>query len=79
MIRVLVVDDNAVFRQGMKNLFASIEDIDVCGVAGDGATRVDAALELQPDVALMDLAMPGLTGIEATRRLTAAAPTSESS
>jgi DNA-binding NarL/FixJ family response regulator len=74
MIRVLVIDDNAVFRQGMKNLFASIEDIDVCGVAGDGTTGVNAALELQPDVALMDLAMPGLTGIEATRRLTAAAP-----
>ena len=74
MIRVLVIDDNAVFRQGMRNLFASIEDIDVCGVAGDGATGVEAVLEQQPDVALMDLAMPGLTGIEATRRLTAAAP-----
>jgi DNA-binding NarL/FixJ family response regulator len=74
MIRVLVIDDNAVFRQGMKNLFASIEDIDVCGVAGDGATGVSAALELQPDVALVDIAMPGVTGIEATRRLVAAAP-----
>jgi DNA-binding NarL/FixJ family response regulator len=74
MIRVLVVDDNAVFREGMKNLFASIEDVEVCGVAGDGATGVSAALELQPDVVLMDLAMPGVTGIEATRRLTAAAP-----
>jgi DNA-binding NarL/FixJ family response regulator len=74
MIRVLIIDDNAVFRQGMKNLFASIEDIAVCGVAGDGATGVNAVLELQPDVALMDLAMPGMTGIEATGRLTAAAP-----
>ena len=74
MIRVLIVDDNAVFRQGMQNLFASIEDVDVCGVAGDGAAGVGAALELQPDVALMDLAMPGMTGIEATARLTAAAP-----
>jgi DNA-binding NarL/FixJ family response regulator len=37
MIRVLIIDDNAVFRQGMKNLFASIEDIEVCGAAGDGA------------------------------------------
>jgi DNA-binding NarL/FixJ family response regulator len=74
MIRVLVIDDNAVFRQGMKNLFASIEDIDVCGVPGDGATGVSAALELQPDVALVDIAMPGVTGIEATRRLVAAAP-----
>ena len=74
MIRVLVIDDNAVFRQGMKNLFASIADIEVCGAAGDGAAGVSAALELQPDVALMDLAMPGMTGIEATVRLTALAP-----
>ena len=74
MIRVLVIDDNAVFRQGMRNLFASIADIEVCGVAGDGAAGVDAALELQPDVALMDLAMPGITGIEATARLTDRAP-----
>ena len=74
MIRVLIIDDNAVFRQGMKNLFASIEDIAVCGFAGDGAAGVNAVLELQPDVALMDLAMPGMTGIEATRRLGAASP-----
>ena len=74
MIRVLIIDDNAVFRQGMKNLFASIADIEVCGVAADGATGVSAALEHQPDVALMDLAMPGMTGIEATARLTAVAP-----
>ena len=74
MIRVLIIDDNAVFRQGMTNLFASIADIEVCGVAGDGAAGVSAALELQPDVALMDLAMPGMTGIEATARLTAVAP-----
>ena len=74
MIRVLVIDDNAVFRQGMKNLFASIADIEVCAAAGDGAAGVSAALEHQPDVALMDLAMPGMTGIEATARLTALAP-----
>ena len=74
MIRVLIIDDNAVFRQGMKNLFASIEDIEVCGFAGDGAAGVSAVLERQPDVALMDLAMPGMTGIEATGRLTATAP-----
>ena len=74
MIRVLIIDDNAVFRQGMKNLFASIEDIEVCGFAGDGAAGVSAVLELQPDVALMDLAMPGMTGIEATRRLTRRRP-----
>ena len=67
MIRVLIVNNNAVFRQGMQNLFASIEDVDVCGVAGDGAAGVGAALELQPDVALMDLAMPGMTGTRGYR------------
>jgi DNA-binding NarL/FixJ family response regulator len=74
VIRVIVVDDNAVFRQGMRDLFAAIEEVEVVAVAGDGATGVAAALELQPDIALMDLAMPGMPGIEATRRLTAAAP-----
>jgi len=74
MIRVVIIDDNAVFREGMKNLFASIDDIEVCGVAGDGATGVSAVLELQPDVTLMDLAMPGISGIEATGRLIVAAP-----
>ena len=74
MIRVLVIDDNAVFRQGMRDLFAAIEEIEVVGMASDGSTGVAAGLELQPDVVLMDLAMPGLPGIEATRELTAAAP-----
>jgi DNA-binding NarL/FixJ family response regulator len=74
MIRLVVIDDNAVFRRGMQDLFAAIEDVEVVGVAADGASGVDAALELQPDIALMDLSMPGLPGIEATRKLTAAAP-----
>jgi DNA-binding NarL/FixJ family response regulator len=74
MIRLLVGDDSAVFRRGMQDLFAAIEEVEVVGVAADGASGVDVALELQPDIALMDLAMPGLPGIEATRRLSAAAP-----
>ena len=75
MIRVLIVDDNAVFRQGMKHLFESVSDFEVSAVAGDGASGVDAALAAQVDVVLMDLAMPGgISGIEATRRLAAAAP-----
>jgi DNA-binding NarL/FixJ family response regulator len=74
MIRLVVIDDNAVFRRGMQDLFAALEDVEVVGTAADGASGVDAVLELQPDVALVDLAMPGLPGIEATRRLTAAAP-----
>ena len=74
MIRVLIVDDHAVFRNGMSNLFASIEDIEVCGTAADGASAVTAALDLQPDIVLMDLAMPGINGTKATARISAAAP-----
>jgi DNA-binding NarL/FixJ family response regulator len=74
MIRVLIVDDNAIFRQGMRQLVDSIPHLEVSAVAGDGATGVDAALALQVDIVLMDLAMPGLSGIDATRKLTAAAP-----
>ena len=74
MIRVLVVDDNAIFRQGMRQLVDSIPSLEVSAVAGDGASGVDAALAEQVDIVLMDLAMPGLSGIDATRKLAAAAP-----
>jgi DNA-binding NarL/FixJ family response regulator len=74
VIRVLVVDDNAVFRQGMRQLFDSVPDFEVSAVAGDGASGVEAALALQVDIVLMDLAMPGISGIDATRKLAAAAP-----
>lgn len=74
MIRVLVIDDNAIFRQGMRQLVDSIPGLEVGAVAGDGASGVDAALALQVDIVLMDLAMPGLSGIHATRKLSAAAP-----
>ena len=74
MIRVLVVDDNAIFRQGLRRLVDSIRDLEVSATAGDGASGVDAALALQVDIVLMDLSMPGLSGIDATRKLAAAAP-----
>jgi DNA-binding NarL/FixJ family response regulator len=75
VIRVLIVDDNAIFRQGMRHLFASVPDFEVSALAGDGASGVDAALAHQVDIVLMDLAMPGgVSGIDATRRLAAAAP-----
>ncbi|MEO8690589.1 MAG: response regulator transcription factor [Solirubrobacteraceae bacterium] len=74
MIRVLIVDDNAIFRQGMRHLFDSVPDFEVGAAAGDGASAIDAALDLQVDVVLMDLAMPGVSGIEATRKLAMAAP-----
>lgn len=74
MIRVLVVDDNAIFRRGMRQLFESVPGFEISADAGDGASGVDAALALQVDIVLMDLAMPGVSGIEATRKLAAAAP-----
>jgi len=74
VIRVLLVDDNAAFRTGMTRLLATIPDIELCGTAADGATGVDAALLQQPDVVLMDIAMPQTSGIEATRVLHERAP-----
>jgi DNA-binding NarL/FixJ family response regulator len=74
VIRVLVVDDSAVFRAGMTRLLATIPDIEVCGTAADGRSGVDAALERQPDIVLMDLSMPRTSGIAATRALHHEAP-----
>jgi DNA-binding NarL/FixJ family response regulator len=74
VIRVLLVDDSAAFRTGMARLLATIPDVELCGTAGDGADGVDAALKQQPDVVLMDIAMPQTSGIEATRILHDQAP-----
>ena len=74
MIRVLVVDDHPLFRAGLTGLLDTVPDIDVVGDAGDGDTAVSRALELRPDVVLMDLNLPRTPGLEATRRIAAAAP-----
>jgi DNA-binding NarL/FixJ family response regulator len=74
VIRVLLVDDNAAFRAGMTRLLETISDFELCGTAADGATGVQAALQRQPDVVLMDIAMPHTNGIEATRLLHDQAP-----
>lgn len=70
-IRVLIADDNAVFRQGLCRLLASDPEIEVVGEAGDGYAAVEQALACAPDVVLMDIRMPVLDGIEATRQLSA--------
>jgi DNA-binding NarL/FixJ family response regulator len=65
-IRVLIADDHAILREGVRALLASTGDIEVVGQAGDGREAVEACRRLDPDVVLMDIAMPGLGGIEAT-------------
>ncbi|MGA8217142.1 MAG: response regulator transcription factor [Solirubrobacterales bacterium] len=71
-VSVLVADDHPVFRQGLATLLDGVADIELIGEAADGDEAVTAALELKPDVVLMDVRMPGLNGIEATRRIVAA-------
>jgi DNA-binding NarL/FixJ family response regulator len=73
-IRVLLCDDHAVVREGLARLLDRTEGIEVVGSAADGVEAVAAALEVRPDVVLMDLAMPNLDGIGATRRIVAEAP-----
>ena len=71
MIRVLLVDDQALVRAGFRSLLEDEDDIEVVGEAGDGATAVDLARSARPDVVLMDIRMPVLDGLEATRRIAA--------
>ena len=71
MIRILLVDDHKLVRAGLQSLVDSTDDLVVVGAASDGAEAVALAAELQPDVVLMDLSMPGMDGIEATRRIVA--------
>ena len=68
-IRILIADDHALFREGLRALFSALPDIEVVGDAADGATAVTQVDALQPDVVLMDINMPGINGIEATRRI----------
>ncbi|MBN9609955.1 MAG: DNA-binding response regulator [Actinobacteria bacterium 69-20] len=69
MIRVLVADDQALVRAGFRMILEHEDDVEVCGEAADGAAAVQLAKQSRPDVVLMDIRMPGVDGVQATRRI----------
>jgi DNA-binding NarL/FixJ family response regulator len=73
-IRVIIADDHAVVREGTRHILEQEEDIQVVGEARDGAEAVALAETLKPDVAIVDISMPGIGGIEATERIKASRP-----
>ncbi len=74
MIRILLADDHDVVRRGIRNLLETCESWEVCGEARNGREAVELATKLKPDVAIVDLEMPELNGLEVTRRIRAALP-----
>ncbi|MDX2507539.1 MAG: response regulator transcription factor, partial [Gammaproteobacteria bacterium] len=72
--KVLLVDDHAIIRKGLQLLLENKEDMVVVGEAGDGETALTLIQELSPDVVIMDISMPGLNGIETTKRVSKAFP-----
>lgn len=74
MIRVLIADDHIVIRNGLEKLLSTADDIEVIGSVADGASAVETTRTQQPDVVLMDLSMPIMDGIEATRQISASFP-----
>src|SRR5947209_1495451 len=72
--RILLADDHAVVRQGFKMLLGAQPDMEIVGEASNGREAVEAAETLRPDIVVMDVAMPELNGIEATRRLATSVP-----
>lgn len=73
-VRVLLADDHKILREGLASLLDGFDDISVVGEAEDGVQAVDLALQLKPDVVVMDITMPNLNGIEATRQIVDALP-----
>ncbi len=73
-IRILIADDQTITRSGLQTMLAEHQDMQVIGEARDGAEVVELAASLQPDVILMDVRMPGINGIEATRRIHRTSP-----
>jgi len=73
-IRVLLVDDHEMVRQGLRSVLDNYEDLEVIGEAGDGESAISIAAALKPDVVVMDVNMPRIDGIEATRRILSTQP-----
>jgi two-component system, NarL family, response regulator NreC len=73
-IRILLVDDHAMVRQGFRMILAAQSDMEIIGEAGNGREAVELSDKLKPDIVVMDVAMPELNGIEATRRIAASSP-----
>jgi DNA-binding NarL/FixJ family response regulator len=73
-IRVVIVDDHRIIREGLRSLIEKEVGIKVAAEATDGRTAVELAKEIRPDVVVMDLTMPGLNGVEATRQIVAECP-----
>lgn len=77
MVRILVADDHDVVRRGLREQLSSHEGWEICGEAGNGREAVQLALKLAPDVAVIDLSMPELNGLEATRQIRRELPRTE--
>jgi len=76
-LRILIADDHAVVRKGLRTLLESRPGWEVCAEATDGRDAVEKALKLKPDVAVLDIGMPLLNGVEATRRIHKSSPQTE--
>ena len=68
-VRLMIVDDHTLFREGLRAIFRTVPDIEIVGEAGDGNTAVQMALELKPEIILMDIQMEHPNGIEACKRI----------